>query len=805
MKIDSAKLYQELNKRTEFYAAQVRKIYDNRISEIIQICDSLEVSDDKPFKFSDYEDIAPKAQELLRKMYSEIYQSVRGNIVREWNYSNLSNDKLVQGIFGKKSIDDNHFAQYFQRNKEAMNTFFARKEQGLDLSQRVWRYVGQAKEELEFALDLGLGEGLSADELSRAIRQSLREPDKLFRRVRNKHGNLVLSKSAKAYHPGRGVYRSSYKNAQRLTRTETNMAYRSADTARWEQLDFVTGYEVKLSNNHPDSDICDELAGKYPKTFKFKGWHPNCRCYIVPILCTEEELEQLTGMILNGEDTSDFSPKGIIEDVPEGFTNWINEHSEQINTAINVPYFILDNYRDGDIEKGFNWVTDIQAKAYEKAVKVAGNVLNVANEWIGIVDVQKLQQLLTGEETKAIREETKVLAQAISKAKKEALALYAEQPTEWGLVKEFGKEDADNFLKNWYKHIDKAANMSDSEFLEKVIKKELHYAKLNPDKYQTTQKFIYYFEKLQTQYETKIAKQELLENVQHSLDYAVKTKSEKVKKLALDIHSMFGNESTSLKNLQAKIDEINKEVARLEQEKAKLETKKGKLLQDEYFGADAYTKARKDAAMWAKTAEEADKQVRDVCGQVWQNATIDERDAAFRYTGGSYFINEPLRGQTYLGSKTGSDKAIKNLTEIINKSFYDFDMWLQRGVDSNSIRGMFNFEMSGKTENEVRKALLNAVGSEPAFSSCGNSKGNGFSSNPIIYNIYAPRGTKMLYAEPFSDFGTGSGYSWDGIQKQKNFGHEAEMILQRGTKFRVAKVEHKGGKWYIDMEVIGQI
>lgn len=344
-------LYNELNKRTEFYAAQVRKIYDKNISEIIQLCDGLEVTEDKPFKFSDYEDIAPKTQKLLRKMYSEVYQSVRGNIVREWNYSNLANDKLVQGIFGKQSIEDNHFARYFGRNKEAMNSFFARKEQGLDLSQRVWRYIGQAKEEMELALDLGLGEGLSAGELSRTVRQFLHEPDKLFRRVRNKHGNLVLSNAAKAYHPGRGVYRSSYKNAQRLTRTETNMAYRSADTARWEQLDFVIGYEVKLSKNHtlngvPFTDICDDLAGKYPKTFKFKSWHLNCRCYIVPILCTEAELEQLIGMILSGEDTAGFSPKGIIEDVPDGFKDWTKKNMgkiEKANIRGTLPYFLKDN------------------------------------------------------------------------------------------------------------------------------------------------------------------------------------------------------------------------------------------------------------------------------------------------------------------------------------------------------------------------------------------------------------------------------------------------------------------------------
>ena len=155
---------------------------------------------------------------------------------------------------------------------------------------------------MELALDIGIGEGRSAAELSRDVRRYLNHPERLFRRVRDKHGNLVLSQAAKAFNPGQGVYRSSFKNARRLTATETNMAYRKADNERWQQLFFVVGFEVKLSNNHsingvPFTDICDELAGKYPKTFVFTGWHPLCRCYTVPILITPITIGRGSGII----------------------------------------------------------------------------------------------------------------------------------------------------------------------------------------------------------------------------------------------------------------------------------------------------------------------------------------------------------------------------------------------------------------------------------------------------------------------------------------------------------------------------
>lgn len=89
--------------------------------------------------------------------------------------------------------------------------------------------------------------------------------------MRDKDGNLKLSQAAQKYHPGTGVYRSSYKNAMRVTRTEVNMAYQASDSERWTRSWWVKGIRVSLSNNHtsPDSkgrpaplvDICDELAG----------------------------------------------------------------------------------------------------------------------------------------------------------------------------------------------------------------------------------------------------------------------------------------------------------------------------------------------------------------------------------------------------------------------------------------------------------------------------------------------------------------------------------------------------------------
>lgn len=388
--------------RTEGYAAEVRAIYLEAMGEIINLVKGTELEDGKPFSFAEYgysEEVTP----ILRNMYSRTYQVIRGGVQKEWLQSNEHNDGLVKSVFGEHSIEDHHFARYFLRNKEAMDAFFARKtgEDGLNLSQKVWKYNGMFKEELENALDLAIGEGTPANRLATKIKGYLQEPDKFYRRFRVKigedeNGNPIYGRiwkrriwdkesesykwvndNPKKYHPGQGVYRSSYRNAQRLARTETNIAYREADFTRWQQLDFVVGVEIKLSNNHPVWDICDDLKGVYPKGFKWVGWHPNCRCYMVPVLAKEEELDKMLDKILNGEDPGSVvtdSPKNL----PDQFQTWVKDNEERYAKAEakgTLPYFIRDNKKA--VEQILNPLTPEQKHHQELVQKYGESAVQI--------------------------------------------------------------------------------------------------------------------------------------------------------------------------------------------------------------------------------------------------------------------------------------------------------------------------------------------------------------------------------------------------------------------------------------------
>jgi hypothetical protein len=331
--------------RTEGYARNVSRYYTAAVEALLDLAATADMKPDEVFRFSDHKRMSVKATNILRGLYSAVYQEIRRGVTAEWEYANLSADAMITSLFGKGVMEDNHFARWFARNQEAMDSFFSRKDAhgGLNLSQKVWKYTGQLKEEMELALSASLGQGDSASTVSRHVRQYLREPDRLFRRVRDAQGNLNLSKRAAAYHPGRGEYRSSYKNAMRLTRTETNMAYRAADCDRWSRIPFVVGMEVKRSNHPFGCEVCEALKGKYPKDFVFTGWHPQCRCYIVPVLASEEERMAYHRAVLNGEDVSDFHLSGEVTDVPDGMKKWVKENAERIENAKSLPYWVRDN------------------------------------------------------------------------------------------------------------------------------------------------------------------------------------------------------------------------------------------------------------------------------------------------------------------------------------------------------------------------------------------------------------------------------------------------------------------------------
>lgn len=274
------------------------------------------------------------------------------------------------------------------------------------------------------------------------------------------------------------------------------------------------------------------------------------------------------------------------------------------------------------------------------------------------------------------------------------------------------------------------------------------------------------------------------------------------------------------------------------------------------FAPDAWDAKKKKAAVYYEHKKDADKVLRKELDGLWDNLTEEEKYAVWEYTANSNLMNKRLSGygdtrdwsrKDFVGfgnsvwgledswrylpkemEKFGKDghslyhKAITKLTTAIEKSKLDRDMWFKRQGGAGDFAGMmegggFKFEQVFKmldgnhSQADLDKAFVGQRGKNNAFTSVGIAKDARWSGN-IWYNIYAPKGTKGIYAEPQSHYGDSMG-GRDKIYKKgsgyTSVGNEAEVIMQRGTEYRILAIRQKLNRYgdpeyEVDMEIVAQ-
>ena len=181
------------------------------------------------------------------------------------------------------------------------------------------------------------------------------------------------------------------------------MAYRRADHERWQQMDFVLGIKIELSNQHPVTDICDFVQGDYPKDFVFDGWHPQCFCYATPILISEDEMAKVSEAFARGET---YIPKGKpVTDTPKGFKKWVKDHKEQIQGAKNPPYWVRNNpvYVDVNNNKSSNGTNEYR-------IEGAFSIIQLRNDPKAIKEMDMYKPIYTNSQ----KENAKITAKKLN-------------------------------------------------------------------------------------------------------------------------------------------------------------------------------------------------------------------------------------------------------------------------------------------------------------------------------------------------------------------------------------------------------
>lgn len=331
---------EELEKRLAKYSLLIEQIYDTLNREAAKAVGRTDYTADaeEPFRWSDYPETKKQIDGIQAQFVDDIGSTIYRSTSEEWQKSNAVQDLLATKVLRAYNAEVNgkKYKHFFQTNSAALKAFQKRKDRGMNLSARLWKQADEYKCSLEAAISCAIEKGTSAVTLSKQISRYLVNFPELQKDYKERFGRAT------------DVHDCEY-NSMRLARTEINMAYREAENERWRQMEFVVGYEIKVSNNHgckgvPKGqyhDICDELAGKYPKDFKWTGWHPQCRCYKIPILMTEDEFWEWDG---RGEEPS--GSVNEIKDVPDNFKRWAEKNSSRIAAAKKrgtLPYFVRDN------------------------------------------------------------------------------------------------------------------------------------------------------------------------------------------------------------------------------------------------------------------------------------------------------------------------------------------------------------------------------------------------------------------------------------------------------------------------------
>lgn len=326
--------YGELNKQLAKYVMLVESIYEDlnlEAAKIVGITD-FTIDSDRPFMWSDYPQTRKRIRDLQERFVEDIGAVIYSGTSEEWKNSNEVQDLLANKVLQTygATIGKEKYEILYQPNNDALKAFQQRKDKGFTISDKLWNQSTLYKQELEEAISCAIQKGTSAITLSKQISKYLLDFPQLQKDYKERFGKASRAMDCE--------YRSI-----RLAASEINMAYRQAENLRWQQMDFVVGYEIKLSNNHtcngnPFQDICDILAGKYPKDFQWTSWHPLCRCYKIPILKTEEEFWEW-----DGRNEATTASVNEVKDVPDAFKKWINENIQRAKSWDSAPYFIRDN------------------------------------------------------------------------------------------------------------------------------------------------------------------------------------------------------------------------------------------------------------------------------------------------------------------------------------------------------------------------------------------------------------------------------------------------------------------------------
>lgn len=697
-----------------------------------------------------------------QEVSNEIYKKIKSNIYTVADAVVSDNIKWLES-FGFSSEGLNAAFSYVPHEIVQNLVTGQIYDSGWSLSSRIWGDNEQTLKDVYQVMAKGLAENKPIYQIAKDLEDYVRPSAQLPWNLRMADGVKIYKKQV------------DY-NAQRLARTLVQHGYQQSFIATTQKNPFITEY-IWRSNGSRVCELCMSRDGQHYKKDELPMDHPNGMCTMEPVV-VDDMVDQLADWFN--------SPDGTYPEIDVFAGNFGYEAK-----VVKSPIDFVNKY--GTYTKSFNaWynsLTQIQ-KAEAKVLKEQSGL--TWKKWYE----QNVYSGGTVQSTKAVQSATQSLDDALAAAKAKLDAI--PNKTYSGIWKD------DVTLADYESKIDS------------IVKKKQYYKNTISD---------------------------LNDSSSAAYDFAISAGKNPVELIAK--YQKYLDDLDEFEALGKQYMAAQKEV-----EAAQLAIKKAKGVTNA-FTPDLYTDEAKAAAKSFTSKYDADAFHRPQLDKVWKQTSEYEHYSVWEYTQNSNPINKSLSGyhddwsrrcfkglgNTDLGheddwrrfstktfdKKFGVDghkdykKVVQNLTTAIDKSEMTDSVFLVRGSDKGGFAGLLEGDLLSYDDamklidsgdaNKIKAALEGQTFTNHSFTSTGIASGTGFSGD-VKYEIFAPKGTRAIYAEPASYYGDTVGMHeklYKAGQSYSSVGGEAEVILQRGTDFRITEVVVDDyGAMTVKMEVVNQ-
>lgn len=784
---------------------EIEKLYEDWADEIGERAKyySHKLNASAPVSERYYKELQKQLRATSQEVSNEVYKKIKSNIYKISDAVVSDNVEWLKS-FGFSSNGLNAAFSYVPH--EIVQNLITGQiyDSGWSLSSKIWGDNEQTLKDIYHVMARGIAENKSIYEIAKDLESYVRPSENLPWNLRMGDGKKIYKKQV------------DY-NAQRLARTLVQHGYQQSFIATTQKNPFITEY-VWRSNGSRACELCLSRDGVHYKKTELPMDHPNGMCTMEPFIA-DDMIDQLANWFN--------SPDGTYPEIDKFAGNF----GYEVNKIGTVKEFI-DKY--GMSTKSptawYNSLTQIQ-KAEAKALKDSSGL--TWNQWYekNIHDIGDASLNFVSKYGTSSKSPTAWFNSLSPDIKAEA---------------KLAKESTGLTWNKWYeKYILESGKVEKVDDAATVVKGAFDAAKKKVDDISSkVYSGIWKDDVTPADYIEKKAK------IQAKKKYY----EEQIAKYSSDAYSnskFAEDEIIKMKKFLSDLDDFEKQGKLYIKAKKELDNAKDMYYsvfgKPEKFSTDMYTSDAYKAAYKFKSGSEADKFHRPYLDSIWDNETEYEKYSIWEYTQNSNPINKSLSGyhdswsrSSFIGvgkadlghedkwrsipdkfKKYGKDghcdykSVVQNLTTAIEKSEMPESVYVVRGSDKGGFAGLLegdflsfddamNLIKSGDQDN-LRNTLVGQTFTSHSYMSTGITKGTGFGGD-VSYEIYCPAGTKGIYAEPTSYFGNTisganlykKGQSYNGISG------EAEVILQRGSQYRITDVKVSGSKLNVKMEVVGQ-